>query len=80
MNTVFFDFVVSQPDNLIPNFFCSSLRLLEIIFRFLFENELLFPLAPTKMNFGFTPLHYKSDIEDLTIFLITKSGFLKLRK
>ena len=28
-----------------------------------------------KINFGFTPLQYKSDIEDLITFFITKSGF-----
>ena len=71
---------MSPPDNLIPYFFCSSLRLLEIILRFFFEKELLLPLAPIKINFGFTPLQYKSEIEDLTIFFITKPGFLKFRK
>ena len=80
MKINFFDFVVSPPDNLIPYFFCSSFRLLDIRLRFFFEKEFLFPLAPININFGFTPLQIRSDIEDLSIFFITSLGELKLIK
>ena len=51
---------------------CSQLKNLDF--------ALIFFIPAIKINFCLTPLQYKSDIEDLTIFFITKSGFLKFRK
>ena len=71
------DFVVSPPDSLIPYFFCSSLIDLDIKIRFFLLKCFWFPLPEIKINFGFTPLQIKSDIEDLIIFFINNRGFLK---
>ena len=68
---------MSPPDSNKPYFFCSSLIDLEISLRLFFENFLLLPDAEMNIYFGLTPLHNKSDIEDLITFLIINSGYLK---
>ena len=68
---------VSPPDNFILNFFCSSAIDFEINLRLFLLKWFLLPLLDRKKYLGLTPLEIKSEIDDLIIFFIIRSGLVK---
>lgn len=74
---VSFEYVVSPPLNKIWYFLSSFFKELIINTKLECFAKNLFIDAEINIYLGFTPLQIKSEIDDLIIFLIIKSGWFK---
>ena len=74
---VIFENVVSPPLNKIWYFLSSFFKELIISIKLECFAKNLFMEAEINIYLGFTPLQIKSEIDDLIIFLIIKSGWFK---
>ena len=80
VNDVLLENVVSPPESFRLNFLSSSLIDLDNLVRCILLNIFLLPEPEININLGLTPFDIRSDIDDLIIFFINKSGDLLLRK